>query len=80
MSDILWGAIIGSVPVLLGTLWAAIKGIATALRWWADREEARITNDVLGKQAVATVMDKNRELDDIREQLRQCLARNGPAT
>ncbi len=80
MSEAVWVALIVAIPTFLGSIWAAIKGVATALRWWAEREEARITNDLLGKQAIATVEEKNREILDLKEQLRQCLSRNGLAS
>ena len=94
MDPLVAAALIAAVPVTLGTIWGAIKGIAVTLRWWAEREEARITRDLLGKQAIETVETKNQELTtahqtiaamtaelaEVKQQLQACLSSRGGAT
>jgi len=89
-----WALILTAVTGLMTGMVAAIKGLVAALRWWADREQERITHEILGQQAIATVEDKNRELQSahqaidrlgaelasVKDQLRACLQRNGAAS
>jgi hypothetical protein len=68
VSEAIWIAIIAAIPTTIASLWLAVKGFTLALRWWVEKQEERITRELLGKQAIATVEAKNTELSLLREQ------------